>query len=40
MLVTPAGIVIEVKLVALWNAPEPMLVTPAGMFIEVNLDVA
>ena len=37
MLVTLAGMVIEVKLVAPWNALAPMLVTPSGMVIEVKL---
>ena len=38
MLVTLAGMVIEVKLDAPWNASFPMLVTLAGMVIEVKLD--
>jgi len=37
MLVTPAGMLIEVKLDALLNALIPMLVTLAGMLIEVKL---
>ena len=38
MLVTPAGISMEVKLDALKNALDPMLVTPAGISMEVKLD--
>ena len=37
MLVTLAGIVMEVKPVASWKAFEPMLVTPNGIVIEVKL---
>ena len=37
MLSTLAEMVIEVKLVAFWNAPYPMLSTLAGMVIEVKL---
>ena len=36
MLVTPAGMVIEVSEDAPENAPIPMLVTPAGMVMEVS----
>ena len=36
MLVTPSGIVIEVKPVQPENALPPMLVTPSGIVIEVR----
>ena len=36
MLVTVAGIVMEVNFDASWNALVPMLVTPDGMVMEVN----
>ena len=38
MLVTFAGMLMEVKLDAFWNALDPMLVTLAGMLIEVKPD--
>src|SRR5574344_697481 len=37
MLVTPSGIVIEVRLEQLLKALFPMLVTPSGIVIEVRL---
>ena len=37
MLVTPSGMVMEVKPDAFWNAPDPMLVTLAGMGNDVSL---
>ena len=38
MLVTLAGMVMEVKPDAFWNALDPMLVTLAGMVMEVKPD--
>ena len=38
MLVTVAGMVIDVNFDAYWNASFPMLVTPDGMIMEVNAD--
>ena len=36
IMVTPAGMVISVKLDAPKNVPDPMLVTPDGMVMEVK----
>jgi preprotein translocase subunit YajC len=36
MVVTPAGMVMEVSEVAKENAESPMVVTPAGMVMEVS----
>ena len=38
MLVTLAGIVIEVKLVAIENASSPMLITLSGIVMDVKPD--
>ena len=37
MLVTPCGMMIDVRLLQSLKAPLPMLVTPSGMVIDVRL---